>query len=64
MYIESPTKVDIFLPLFVKKFLGFVIKFKSFLQFIINFLDVGKLQISFFTIAICAAAISRMRGCP
>jgi len=23
-YVESPTKVDIFLPLFVKKFLGFI----------------------------------------
>jgi hypothetical protein len=29
-----------------------------------HFLNVGKLQISFFTTAIRAAAVSRMRGCP
>ena len=62
MYVESPTKVDSFFPIFCEKFLGFVIK--CFLQFIMNFLNVGKLQISFFTIAIRAAAVSRMRGCP
>jgi hypothetical protein len=57
VYVESPIKVDNFFPLF-KKIPRKCNKIQE------HFLNVGKLQISFFTTAIRAAAASRMRGYP
>jgi len=53
-----PIKVDNFFPIFLKKNPRKCNKIQE------HFLNVGKIQISFFTTAIRAAAISRMRGCP
>ena len=52
MYVESPIKVDNFFPLFLKKIPRKCNKIQE------HFLNVEKLQISFLTTAIRAAAVS------
>ena len=52
MYVESPIKVDNFFPIFFKKISRKCNKIQE------HFLNVGKLQFSFLTTAIRAAAVS------